>query len=56
MILDQLGRGPLRGREPVQARRPLRGQSCRAEVMAEVFELRPALRVARARLHLAERA
>ena len=26
MILGQLARGPLRGREPVQARRPLRGQ------------------------------
>ena len=42
MILRQLGDGPLRGREPVQARRPLRGQPRpRCEVMAEVFELRP---------------
>ena len=30
MILRQLARGPLRGREPVQARRPLRGQPARA--------------------------
>ena len=49
MILRQLARGPLRGREPVQARRPLRGQPRRAEGHERGLRAAPALRVARPR-------
>ena len=56
MILRQLARGPLRGREPVQARRPVGGQPARARGDGRGVRAAPALRVARARLHLAERA
>ncbi len=48
-------RGPLRGREPVQARRPLRGQPARARGDGRGLRAAPALRVARAGLHLPER-
>ena len=42
MILRQLARGPLRGREPVRPRRARTRATCaRCEVMAEVFALRP---------------
>ena len=42
MILRQLADGALRGREPVQARRPATRATCaRSRCMAEVFELRP---------------
>ena len=49
------GRGPLRGREPVQARRPLRGQPARARGDGRGLRAAAALRVARPRLHLAQR-
>ena len=48
-------RRALRGREPVQARRPVRGQPARAGGDGRGVRAAPALRVARARLHLAER-
>ena len=49
-------RGPLRGREPVRARGALRGQPARARGDGRGVRAAPALRVARPRLHLAERA
>ena len=49
MILRPAARGPLRGREPVQARRPLRGQPARARGDGRGLRAAPALRVARAR-------
>ena len=49
MILAPARRGPLRGREPVQARRPLRGQPARARGDGRGLRAAPALRVARAR-------
>ena len=48
-------RGALRGREPVQARRPLRGQPARAGGHGRGLRAAPALRVARPGLHLPER-
>ena len=48
-------RGPLRGREPVHARGALRGQPARARGDGRGVRAAAALRVARARLHLAER-
>ena len=47
MILRQLARGPLRGREPVQARRPAGGQPARARGAGRGVRAAPALRVAR---------
>ncbi len=47
-------RGPLRGREPVRARRALRGQPARAGGDGRGVRAAAALRVARARVHLAE--
>ena len=47
------GRGPLRGGEPVQARRALRGQPARARGDVRGVRAAPALRVARPGLHLA---
>ena len=55
MILRQLARGPLRGREPVHARRPVRRQPAGAEGARRGVRAAAALRVARARLHLAQR-
>ena len=49
-------RGPLRGREPVQARRPLRGQPARARGHGRGVRAAPPLRVARAGVHLPQRA
>ena len=49
MILRQLADGPLRGREPVQARRALRGQPARARGDGRGVRAAPALRVARPR-------
>ena len=49
MILRQLADGPLRGREPVQARRPLRGQPARARGDGRGLRAAAALRVARPR-------
>ena len=49
-------RRPLRGREPVQARRAARGQPARARGDGRGVRAAPALRVARAGLHLPERA
>ena len=49
------GRGPLRGREPVRPRRPVRGQPARAAGDGRGVRAAAALRVARARVHLAER-
>jgi hydrogenase expression/formation protein HypD len=56
MILAQLDEGRLRGREPVLARGALRGQPARARGDGRGVRAAAALRVARARLHLAERA
>ncbi|CAA9521918.1 MAG: [NiFe] hydrogenase metallocenter assembly protein HypD, partial [uncultured Solirubrobacterales bacterium] len=49
-------RGPPRGREPVRAGRPLRRQHARARGALRGLRAAPALRVARPRLHLPERA
>ena len=49
-------RGPLRGREPVHAGRARRGQPARARSAGRGVRAAAALRVARPRLHLAERA
>ncbi len=49
-------RGSLRGREPVLARRAVRGQPRRAARDGRGVRAAPALRVARPRVHLAERA
>ena len=56
MIVRQLARRPARGGEPVQARRPLRRQPPRPGGDGRGLRPAPALRVARARLHLPERA
>ena len=56
MLLASARRRPLRGREPVQAGRPLRGQPGRAQRDERGLRAAPPLRVARAGLHLAERA
>ena len=48
-------RRPLRGREPVPARRPVRGQPPGARGDGRGVRAAAALRVARARLHLAQR-
>ncbi len=56
MILEQLARGPLRGREPVQARGAVGGQPARARGDGRGLRAAAALRVARAGLHLPERA
>ena len=56
MILAPARRGSLRGREPVQPRRPLRRQPGGAQGDVRGLRAAAALRVARPRLHLAERA
>ena len=56
MILAPARGGPLRGREPVRARGPVRGQPARARGDGRGVRAAAALRVARARLHLPERA
>ena len=56
MILRQLERRALRGREPVHARRAPRGQSARARGDGRGVRAAAPFRVARPRLHLPERA
>ena len=56
MLLAAARRWPLRGREPVQARGPLRGQPRGAEGDERGLRAAPPLRVAGPGLHLAERA
>ena len=56
MILRQLAEGRCEVENQYTRVVPYEGNLRALEVMAEVFELRPALRVARPRVHLAERA
>ena len=56
MLLAQIRRGPLRGREPVHADRPRRGQSRGPADPRRGVRAAAALRVAGPRLHLPERA